>query len=229
MGVDDYVRRLMSDARRVWQDPVKIAKDIGIGEGMTVADLGCGPGFFVLPIASMVGEKGKVYAVDADPAMLHHLRIGIERCGMDGKRVKVVEADISRTGIPSGSVDVTLLANILHDVEDRKQFLKEVRRISKPEATVVDVDWRKVQSENGPPLGIRLSKEESMTLLSEGGFRVRRSIYAGPYHYGIVCEVPKQRTTLHDGFLNEKPREAAGRGRRLFRRMNVITAGDRPC
>lgn len=82
MDADDLARRLIYDSRREWQDPAKIAKEIGIVKGIWVADLGCGPGFFTLPIASMVGENGVVYAVDANPIMLRHLRTNLQsgRC-----------------------------------------------------------------------------------------------------------------------------------------------------
>jgi ubiquinone/menaquinone biosynthesis C-methylase UbiE len=188
MEADRHAMFLMSDERREWQNPVEIAKRIGIKDGMLVADLGCGPGFFTIPIASMVGRRGAVYAVDSDETMLRHLRSNLKELGTKRKRVKIFPADISATGIPSSSVDVALFANLLHDLEDKTSFLKEVRRICKPEALVVDVDWRKVRSEMGAPSNIRLSKAESTRLLSENGFRVTRSFFAGPHHYGIVCK-----------------------------------------
>ena len=48
-----------------WQDPEAILRSAGIGKGMTVADRGCGPGFFTLPLASMMGDSGRVFAVDS--------------------------------------------------------------------------------------------------------------------------------------------------------------------
>jgi ubiquinone/menaquinone biosynthesis C-methylase UbiE len=188
VDADDFAAILMSEARREWQDPVAIGERIGIKKGMTVADLGCGPGFFTLPIASMVGEKGKVYSVDSSPAMIKHLRENVSRLGPEKHAVKVVMADVSKTGIPTRSVDVALFANILHDIEDKKAFLAEVARICSPGATVADIDWKKVPTEAGPPLEIRLSERESREILFDGGLSVVRKIEAGPYHYGLVCE-----------------------------------------
>ena len=72
-----------------------------------------------------------------------------------------MNSDVSHTGIPKRSVDLVLFANLLHEVEDRKAFFQEVRRISKPTAYIVDVDWKKIKTEHGPPLKERLSEDEA--------------------------------------------------------------------
>ncbi len=177
---------LMSDERREWQDPEAILQRAGVAEGMTVVDLGCGPGFFSLPMASIVGASGRVYAVDSSPTMLRHLRRAIKVAGVSRGPIRIVEADVSRTGIPAGTVDVALFANVLHDIDDKRSFLEEVRRICRKGAAVVDVDWKKSRTESGPPHRIRLSASEAKTILSENGFRVVRPFEAGPFHYGLL-------------------------------------------
>lgn len=164
-----------------------ILNDIGVEKGMTVADMGCGPGFFTLPIASIVGEKGHVYAVDSDPGSLDMLRDRIRSDGMR-KAIEVLQADVIETGISVHSVDVAFFANVLHDIEDKNAFLTEVKRICRPRAAVVNIDWKKVEMGMGPPFGIRLTEAESRKILAVNGLRVVKSIYAGPYHYGLVCK-----------------------------------------
>jgi ubiquinone/menaquinone biosynthesis C-methylase UbiE len=187
MSSHEHAKHLMSDARKEWQDPDKILRNIGLEKGMTLADLGCGPGFFALPAGSIVGNDGRVYAVDSDRTMLDHLDDNIKKSRIETKIIKVIESDVSNTGIPSGSVDIAFFANILHDINDKKPFFAEIKRICKPGAKVVDVDWKKAQTEHGPPLAIRLSEEESRKMLSENGFKVTKRIEAGPNHYGLVC------------------------------------------
>ena len=186
MDTDELSRFLLSDERRRYQDPLKISKAMGVKSGMIVADLACGPGFFTVPLASLVGEGGLVYAVDANPAMLRHLRINIKKSGVNRETIKVMRADVSDTTIPAGSVDVVLFANVLHDIGDRKAFLREVRRISKPRATIVDIDWEKVEMDHGPPYEIRLTRAESLRILTENGFAFVRLVHAGSHHYGLV-------------------------------------------
>ncbi|MDG6898359.1 MAG: methyltransferase domain-containing protein [Nitrososphaerota archaeon] len=186
MDAEEFARFLASDERRRWQDPIKIGEAIGVTKGMTVADLACGPGFFAIPWARLVGETGLVYAVDSNPTMLRHLQAGIRESRTPPNAVKVLLTDVSKTGIPSACVDVTLFANVLHDLPDKEAFLREVRRIAKPRGAVVDVDWKKTNAGLGPPTGIRLSEAGSEKILHENGFTVTRRIDAGPYHYGLV-------------------------------------------
>jgi ubiquinone/menaquinone biosynthesis C-methylase UbiE len=183
---DRLARRLMSDERRSYQDPLKISKAIGVRKGMTVADMGCGSGFFTLPLATLVGPKGLVYAVESNPTMLRHLRDNIRKSGVNAKTIRVMRADVSRTRIPSACADIVLLVRILHDIENRRTFLKEVRRICKPGGRVVDLDWKKIRMKHGPPYEIMLSKSESTRILTENGFRLIRAFNPGRYHYGLI-------------------------------------------
>lgn len=65
--------------RREWQEPEPILRKIGMGPGMTFADIGCGDGFFSLPAARMAGGDGRVFGVDADIGSIKRLGEGRER------------------------------------------------------------------------------------------------------------------------------------------------------
>lgn len=188
METDEFADRLMSNERREWQDPEDIIKRIGIRRGMVVADLACGPGFFTIPIAEKVGKEGEVYAVDSDDRMLDHLRANLEKSRVTQGVVKGITADVSETGIPSRSVDVAFFANIVHDLEDPAAFLREAKRIGKNDFIAVDIDWKKIRTEHGPPFQIRLTKEKSIRILSRNGLKVTSTIDAGPFHYGLICK-----------------------------------------
>jgi FkbM family methyltransferase len=184
---EDLADRLMSDERRRMQDPRLIVNQLGLRPGMVIADLGCGPGFFTIPIALKLGDAGRVYAVDSSPEMLNHLTRNIRESHISENIVRVVQADVSHTSIPSRSIDLVFFSDILHDIEDRLGFLTEVKRISKTRAAVVDIDWLKVKTDFGPPLKIRLSEEEARKIMATNGFVVTRTISPGLYHYGLVC------------------------------------------
>ena len=168
----DRVKFLMSKERKQQHDPETILNEAGVTKGMTIADLGSGPGFFTIPMAQMTGEKGLVYAVDSNQTMLNGLKENIAKSGVNPKVIKIVKNDVCHTGIPNESVDLVLFANVLHEVADRKAFFQEVKRISKITALIVDVDWKKIQTEHGPPLESRLSEDEANQILSESGFTV---------------------------------------------------------
>jgi ubiquinone/menaquinone biosynthesis C-methylase UbiE len=150
--------------------------------------LGSGPGFFTIPMAQMTGEKGLIYAVDSNRKMLNGLKENIAKSELNPKIIKMIHSDVCHTGIPKESVDLVLFANVLHEVEDKKTFLQEVRRITKPTSRIVDVDWKKNQTEPGPPFKDRLSENEAKLVLAENGFFVIKQIDVGPTHYELICK-----------------------------------------
>jgi ubiquinone/menaquinone biosynthesis C-methylase UbiE len=187
MDEDEFARSLLAHERRDWQDPDRILSQLPLGRGMGVADLACGPGFFTVPLARAVEDSGTVYAVDNSPLMLKYLRSILKRASVRPQVVKIIESDAAHTGIPPETCDLVLFANILHDLERPDEFLAEVKRISKPGATVVDIDWRNdLDNGFGPPVEIRLGEAKARELLLRNGLKVVGSIDSGPYHYGIA-------------------------------------------
>ena len=79
----DRVKFLMSEERKKWHKPETDLKNAGVVKGMTMADLGSGPGFFTIPMAKATGEKGLVYAVDSNLTMLNALKENITRSVVD--------------------------------------------------------------------------------------------------------------------------------------------------
>lgn len=181
-------RHLVSDARREWQNPEEILDQIGIEKGMTVADLGCGPGFFTLPIARKIGPEGLVYAIDRDNDASEYLRKTVEGENAVGKSIRIINSDVSNTEIPKGSVDVSFFANVLHDIENTGKFIAEIRRISKKDALIVDIDWEKPGKRDvrGPPEEIRISEADAEKIFEKEEFVLLKKINAGPHHYGLV-------------------------------------------
>ncbi len=190
MNEDEFAKSLLAHERREWQNPEKIIAQIDVKKGMVIADLACGPGFFVVPLARAVGESGRVYAVDSSELMLGYLRSNLERSGTQSQNVTIYKSDVSQTNIPSASCDIVLFANILHDLDYPSEFLTEVKRISKLNALIVDIDWKDIDNGFGPPLDIRMSETKAQGILKKGGLVLVRSIDPGPYHYGLVLKVP---------------------------------------
>jgi ubiquinone/menaquinone biosynthesis C-methylase UbiE len=116
------LRRLVNDPRRVLNGLVE--------PGQTVADLGCGPGFFTLPLARMVGDRGRVIAVDLQPAMLAKLQARAERAGLAG-RITLHGCEADSLGL-SEKIDAALAFYMLHEVPDQRRILNEVRSLLKP-------------------------------------------------------------------------------------------------
>jgi len=192
LDFEDFAKLLMDPLRKKWQDPESIIEQIGIQSGWAVADLGCGPGYFTTFLSQKVGKDGMVYAVDASSVMLEYLASNLVQLAPSTKaNVNMINSEASNTSIPDHSVDCVLFANILHDIDDKRAFLAEVRRILRKQSSlVVDVDWHKRDMDMGPPKEIRLTEAESRKLLNDSGFRIVHLINAGPHHYGFVATLP---------------------------------------
>jgi len=107
---------------------MNILKEVGIKEGFHVLDYGCGPGSYILPLAKLVGESGKIYALDINPLAIQAVQ-GI----VSKKQLKNVQTILSdcKTGLPPDGMDVVLLYDILHDLNDTSEILAELHRILK--------------------------------------------------------------------------------------------------
>jgi ubiquinone/menaquinone biosynthesis C-methylase UbiE len=165
-------------------NPTEILKKVGVSEGMKVADMGCGSsGHFVFPAAHMVGEKGKVYAVD----ILKSALAGIEsRRKMEGlTNIEEIWSDIEiykGTKIADGSIDIVLLVNN----QPKEAMLKESARLVKNGGKLVIVDWEKIAAPFGPPTKDRIDKEETKKQVEGLGLKFEEEFKAGPYHFGLV-------------------------------------------
>jgi ubiquinone/menaquinone biosynthesis C-methylase UbiE len=115
----DRVKFLMSEERKQQHNPEAVLMEAGVEKGMTIADLGSGPGFFTIPMAQMTGDTGLVYAVDGNQSILNGLKENIAKSEVNPNIIKTVNSDVCHTGIPKESVDLVLFANVLHEVADK--------------------------------------------------------------------------------------------------------------
>lgn len=123
--------------RRWLQNPLKILSPY-IHEGMTVLDVGCGPGFFTIPMAQLVGGTGRVIAVDLQEGMLDKVRRKITGTEIE-KRVVLHRCDKDRIGI-SERADFILLFYMAHEISEKGSFFNEIARIIKLPGLVLLVE-----------------------------------------------------------------------------------------
>jgi ubiquinone/menaquinone biosynthesis C-methylase UbiE len=171
------------------EDATSIISQFGIQSGTIVADLGCGDGYFTVPLIPHIGRNGIIYAVDSNSNALSILKNILDKMGPESECVRIMKADVSDTPLRSHSVDTVIFANIFHDLADKSRFLKEVKRIVKQSGMIVDIDWRRISSPFGPPQDIRIDEASAMRIMDENGLELIRSIDAGPYHYGLLLGV----------------------------------------
>ena len=107
----------------------KILSEVGLKPGFHVLDYGCGPGSYVETTSRLVGESGKVFALDIHPLAVERVKNLISAKKLTN--VKTILSD-QKTGLEGESMDVVLLYDILHDLSDPAGVLKELHRVLKP-------------------------------------------------------------------------------------------------
>jgi ubiquinone/menaquinone biosynthesis C-methylase UbiE len=112
------------------RNPYKLLRAAGLEEGQKVIEVGCGPGFFTIPAARIVGDEGHVYAVDIHPLAVKRVKEKIKRDGI--KNVKPLLANASDTGLSDGSIDLAFLFGLRYIAGGLNNMLSELHRILKP-------------------------------------------------------------------------------------------------
>jgi len=179
---------------RLWPTPGETLRTLGVSEGDTVVEVGSGNGYFALPAARIV-EPAPVYAVELDRELLEEAAELAEMNGIGNLVTVHADATSLSDHLPgTGTVDVVLVANILHGVEDEAGLAREARKTLSPDGRLVVVNWRDAPKEEttlggeerGPPTELRMSPVETEEAVTAAGFRVRRSFELPPYHYAVV-------------------------------------------
>ncbi len=180
-------RRFRADdpERKEWQDPEKILPAIGLNEGMTFIDVGCGEGYFALPAARRVGLRGKVFAFDINADAIAGLRehAAAEELTNLTAEVKAAEEAVAC----EGCADIVFFAIDLHDFMDPVKVLQNAKEMLKPSGRLVDLDWKDIVMDFGPPAEKRFSVAKAKNLIESAGFAIQSVGDAGPYHYLIVA------------------------------------------
>ncbi len=128
---------LVNPMRSWFQSPERLLRDY-VKKGMTVLDIGCGPGFFSVPMATMVGEAGKVIAVDIQEGMLDRLEARIRGKEIEG-RIQLHQSQEQTIGL-SETVDFALAFYVVHEVPDQEAFFQELKSILNPGAKLLVVE-----------------------------------------------------------------------------------------
>jgi ubiquinone/menaquinone biosynthesis C-methylase UbiE len=170
-------------------DPEAVFQALELTGSTVFLDLGCGPGDYLLAAAELIGPKGKLYGVDAWEEGVDKLRKKILRKGFNN--VEVLLSDVTKSvPLPDNSVDICLMGTVLHDFSrdgGEQGTLRETARVLKPGGIFGIVEFKKIEGPPGPPIHIRLSREEVESMIKSFGFTPTRSVDTGPFTYMIVA------------------------------------------
>jgi len=150
-------------------------QQIGIRRGQTILDFGCGSGAYAIPAARIVGEQGRVYALDKDKEALDELMQKAESAGLKNIERMDTSGELE-IELTDESVDVVLLFDVFHSfffpqADDRRRLLGEICRIMKPSAFLSISVWPNLAEpeieDEIKNANFRLDKEVSETLTDD--------------------------------------------------------------
>ena len=119
---------LVLKVRDLFSPRGKVLEEVGIEPGSTALDYACGPGSYVVDTAELVGQSGKVFALDSQPLAVRKVkRLALKK---QLENVEAIQSDCA-TGLPDGSVDIVLLYDAFHLLDNPDMILEELHRVLK--------------------------------------------------------------------------------------------------
>ena len=180
LTTQELIQRMLAPERAAMLDPLSILSFSEVNYWDMVADIGCGPGYFTVPLAKSV-INGKVYALDIDDEMLDACRKRVAQARLGN--VEVLKCEEFQFPIEPGSLNRAFLAFVVHHSSDRSRFLAAVRQLLRPQGWCTILEWQRVETGAGPPLERRIDPKEVEEMVKEVGFRCRGWRNINSEHY----------------------------------------------
>ncbi len=169
--------------RDAWQKPELIMDALGIADGVTVADVGAGGGWFTVRLARRVGPNGLVYAEDIQHQMIESIERRVSREGLTN--VQTILGTPSNPKIP-GALDAVLIVDTYYEVVEPVTLLRNIAAKLKPSGRVGIVDFKLDGGGPGPPLGKRVKPAAIIRNAEIAGLRLLSHEHFLPYQYLLV-------------------------------------------
>jgi len=169
--------------RDAWQRPSDVAALLELTEGVTVADIGAGTGYFAPYLSRGVGESGQVLALDVEEAMVAHMRARFAEANLGNVEARQVAPDAP--GLEASSVDRILIVDTWHHISERAAYAARLASALRPGGFVLVIDFT-LESPHGPPAAMRLAAQAVAAELEAGGLTaVIVEDEALPYQYAV--------------------------------------------
>jgi len=127
---------LTSWGRAIWQRPEDVVRALALPPGARVADIGAGKGYFVPYLSDAVGKGGRVYAVEVEAELTQ----AMESRFADASNVEVVLGGFEDPLLPDGQIDLVLVINTYHHIEDRELYFRKLLVDLAPEGRVAVIE-----------------------------------------------------------------------------------------
>jgi len=178
--------KLDNEKRRELLPPEETLIKLGLHKGDIIADIGCGIGYFTIPASKIVGESGKVFAMDILPEMLQDVGEKIKDNNISN--IEIILTEENDLKLEDNKITIAFISTVLHEADEKENFLNEIKRIISPNGRIAIVEWQKINSEFGPPIDHRLDKVDLIKILDSLEFSNILTIDIGENFYGLIAE-----------------------------------------
>jgi SAM-dependent methyltransferase len=178
---------------RLWPAPGESLRELGIGSGDTVAEIGSGNGYFALP-AARITAPGTLYALDIDESLLTELSHLADLQSIENITTLAGDARNLSQHLPE-QVDAIIIANTFHGIDEPDAFVQQAFEALCSGGRFIIINWYDAPREatqiagesRGPPTELRLDPEETERMVLDAAeFVLEETIDFPPYHYALV-------------------------------------------
>lgn len=172
-----------------FSEPSQIIDMLELRDGMQVADLGSGSGFYSLAASKAVSPSGAVFAIDIQKELLDRLKDEASR--HNAHNITTIWGNAEEregTRLREDSIDVVVLANTLFQIPNKEGALQEMSRILKSKGRVLLVEWTGSFGGLGPQADQVITQEAAQQLFESHGYTLISSTPAGDNHYALIFE-----------------------------------------
>ena len=172
---------LIREERDQEENTKLLLKALQIKQGQTVADIGCGNGFYTLQLAKLVGPRGRVLAVDIQPEMLELLSKRASEAGIDN--IEPILGTPADPKLPAGALDLVLLVDVYHEFAYPEQMLTAIRESLSPTGRVALAEYRMEDPSVPIKLLHKMSKQQILKEYTATGFTLAREFDELPWQH----------------------------------------------
>lgn len=170
-NVPEFVERFEKEGRDVFDRRKEVVAALSLKQGMAVADVGAGTGLFTRMFSPLVGDAGKVYAVDISDEFVAHVEKLAEEQGM--KNIAGVVCTADSVKLPPASVDLVFICDTYHHFEFPDKTMRSIHKALKPKGQVVLIDFHRIQGKSTDWVmnHVRAGQEVFAKEIADAGFK----------------------------------------------------------
>jgi cyclopropane fatty-acyl-phospholipid synthase-like methyltransferase len=181
---EEWIKTLDGPARVAGMKIAEIVAALKLRPGQTVADIGAGSGLLEVPLASAVGPRGRVFAVEIDAGFFPEIKKRAEAAQVTN--VETVLGRFTDPALPAKNVDLALFHDVMHHVENRGAYLKSLAGYLAPSGRIVVIDYEGGQGPHSQQPELQVTREQLAAWMNDAGLTQVEDVKLFPDKYFLA-------------------------------------------